>query len=162
MLLEAEFWVAVAFFVFMGIVWKVGGFGQLTKGLDSRAKRVRAELDEARRLREEAASVLADYKKRRSEAEKEAESIVAGAREEAGRIAEEGHARLNDFIARRTKSAETKIAQAELQATAQVRAAAADAAVKVSEVILRERMQGEAAQDLVRSSLGEVKVRLQA
>ncbi len=127
----------------MAVVWKVGGFDQITKGLDGRAKRVRHELDEARRLREEAAGVLADYKKRRTQAEQEAEAIVASAREEAQRIADEGHARLNDFIARRTRSAETKIAQAEVQATAQVRAAAADAAVKVSEVILRERMQGE-------------------
>ncbi|RZI55152.1 MAG: ATP F0F1 synthase subunit B, partial [Zymomonas sp.] len=75
---------------------------------------------------------------------------------------DEGHARLNEFIARRTKSAETKIAQAEVQATAQVRAAAADAAVKVSEVILRERLRGDAALSLVRSSLDGVKGRLQA
>jgi F-type H+-transporting ATPase subunit b len=162
MLLEAEFWVAVAFVLFMALVWKVGGFNQITNGLDGRAKRVRAELDEARRLREEAAGVLADYKKRRASAEAEAEAIVSGARAEAQRIADEGHARLNEFIARRTKSAETKIAQAEVQATAQVRAAAADAAVKVSEVILRERMQGEAAEGLVRQSLGEVRTRLRA
>ena len=162
MLLEAEFWVAVAFVIFMGIVWKVGGFGQMTTGLDGRAKRVRAELDEARRLREEAAGVLADYKSRRSDAEREAEAIVANARAEAERIAAESHERLNDFIARRTKSAENKIAQAEAQATAQVRAAAADTAVQVSEVILKERMQGDAAQDLVRLSLGEVRNRLRA
>ncbi|WP_191970676.1 ATP F0F1 synthase subunit B [Methylobacterium soli] len=161
-MLTAEFWVAVAFVIFMAIVWKVGGFGMMTKGLDGRAKRVRAELDEARRLREEAAAVLADYKRRRTEAEREAEAIVASARQEAERAAEEGHARMNEFLARRTKAAETKIAQAEAQATAQVRAAAADAAVKVSETILRERMQGEAAQDLVRLSLGEVRNRLRA
>ncbi len=160
MLMTAEFWVAVAFVVFMAIVWKVGGFGAMTKGLDGRAKRVRHELDEARRLREEAAAVLADYKRRQTEAEREAEAIVASAREEAERIAAEGHKRLDDFIARRTKAAETKIAQAEVQAAAQVRAAAAEAAVKVSETILRERMQGDAAQNLVRSSLGEVRNRL--
>ena len=160
MLMTAEFWVAVAFLIFFGIVWKVGGFATMTKGLDGRAKRVRHELDEAKRLREEAASVLADYKRRRTEAEREAEAIVAGAREEANRAAEEGHQRLNDFVARRTKAAETKIAQAEAQAEAQVRAAAADAAVRVSETILRERMQGEAAQGLIRSSLGEVRTRM--
>lgn len=162
MLLTAEFWVAVAFVAFLVIVWRVGGFSMMTNGLDSRAKRVRHELDEARRLREEAAAVLADYKRRRTEAEKEAEAIVAGAREEAERIADEGHQRLNDFVARRTKAAETKIAQAEAQAQARVRAAAADAAVQVSETILRERMQGEAAQSLIKTSLGEVKSRLRA
>ncbi|MGU3538505.1 F0F1 ATP synthase subunit B family protein [Methylobacterium sp. A54F] len=161
-MLTAEFWVAVAFVVFMAIVWKVGGFGMMTKGLDGRAKRVRHELDEARRLREEAAAVLADYKRRRTEAEREAEAIVAGAREEAERAAAEGHQRLNDFVARRTKAAETKIAQAEAQAQAQVRAAAAEAAVRVSETILRERMQGETAENLVRRSLGEVRTRLRA
>jgi len=162
MVMTAEFWVAVAFVVFAAIVWKVGGFGMMTKGLDGRAKRVRSELDEARRLREEAASVLADYKRRRTEAEREAEAIVAAAREEAERAAAEGHARLDDFVARRTRSAEAKIAQAEAQAAAQVRAAAADAAVKVSETILRERLQGDAATDLVKTSLGEVRTRLQA
>ena len=162
MLLTAEFWVAVAFVAFLVIVWRVGGFSMMTSGLDNRAKRVRHELDEARRLREEAAAVLADYKRRRTEAEREAEAIVAGARQDAERAAAEGQTRLNEFVARRTKSAEAKIAQAEATATAQVRAAAADAAVKVSEVILRERMQGDAAQDLVRRSLGEVRTRLQA
>lgn len=162
MLMTAEFWVAVAFVVFMAIVWKVGGFGIMTKGLDGRATRVRHELDDAKRLREEAAAVLADYKRRRTEAEREAETIVAGARAEAERAATEGHQRLEDFIARRTKAAETKIAQAEAKAQAEVRAAAADAAVKVSETILRERMQGDAAQALVRSSLGEVRTRMRA
>ena len=162
MLLEAEFWVLVAFVIFMGVAWKLGGFKAATDGLDGRAKRVRNELDEARRLREEAAAVLADYKRRSKEAEKEAEAIVASAHEEAERTAKEGQVRLEDYIARRTKSAEQKIAQAEAQAAAQVRAAAADAAVKVSETILRERMQGNAAQDLLKASLGEVKTRLGA
>ncbi|WP_200945635.1 ATP F0F1 synthase subunit B [Methylobacterium sp. Leaf456] len=161
-MLTAEFWVLVAFVAFLAIVWKVGGFDMMTGGLDTRAKRVRHELDEARRLREEAASVLDDYKRRRAQAEKDAEAIVAGAREEAERLNAEGHARLNEFVARRTKSAEAKIAQAEAQASAQVRAAAADAAVKVSETILKERLQGAAAQDLLRSSLGDVKTRLSA
>ncbi len=162
MLLTAEFWVLVAFVVFLALAAKAGAFGAMTKGLDDRAKRVRHELDEAKRLREEAAAVLADYKRRRSEAEREAEAIVASARQEAERAAAEGHQRLNDFVARRTKAAESKIAQAEAQAEAQVRAAAADAAVKVSETILRERMQGDAAQNLIRSSLGEVRTRLRA
>lgn len=162
MLLTAEFWVAVAFVVFMAIVWRVGGFGMLTKGLDGRAVRVRHELDEARRLREEAAAVLADYKRRRTEAEREADAIVANAKQEAERTAQEGHTRLEEFIARRTKSAEAKIAQAETQAQTQVRAAAADAAVRVSEAILREHLQGDAAQALVKSSLGEVRGRFQA
>lgn len=161
-MLDAEFWVAVGFVLFLAVAWKLGAFDATLTGLDGRAKRVRHELDEARRLREEAAAVLADYTRRRKEAEKEAETIVASAHEEAARASKEGQAKLEDYIARRTKAAEQKIAQAEAQAATQVRAAAADAAVKVSETILRERLQGNAAQDLLQSSLGEVKGRLRA
>jgi F-type H+-transporting ATPase subunit b len=162
MLFDAEFWVAVAFVVFCGIVWKVGGFRQITAGLDRRGIRVRHELDEARRLREEAGALLADYKRRRRDAEAEAEAIVASAKAEAERVANEAHARMTEFIARRTAAAEAKIAQAEAQAAADVRAAAADAAVRVSETILRERVTGDAGQDFVRRSLGEVRTRLRA
>lgn len=162
MLLEAEFWVAVAFVIFIAIAWKAGGLSAMTKGLDGRANRIRHELDEAKRLREEAAAVLADYKRRQVEAEKEAQAIVANAREEAQRAADEGQRKLDEFLARRTKAADTKIAQAEAQAEAQVRAAAAEAAVRVSETILRDRLQGDAAQGLIRSSLGEIRNRLRA
>lgn len=162
MFYEPEIWVAVSFLIFVGIALYAGAGRMLTGGLDDRAKRIRNELDEARRLRDEAASVLADYKRRRAEAEKEAEAIVASAREDAERTAAEAHTRMTDFVARRTAAAEAKIAQAEVQAAAQVRAAAADAAVRVSETILRERMTGDAAQDLVRRSLGDVRTRLRA
>ncbi len=162
MLLEAEFWVAVAFFIFMAIAWKAGAFSTMTKGLDGRANRIRHELDEAKRLREEAAAVLADYKRRQVEAEKEAQAIIASAREEAQRAADEGQRKLNEFLDRRTKAADVKIAQAEAQAEAQVRAAAAEAAVRVSETILKERLQGDSAQGLIRSSLGEIRTRLRA
>jgi F-type H+-transporting ATPase subunit b len=160
MLYEAEFWVAVAFVIFGAIVWKVGGFTALTQSLDARGKRVQAELDEAKRLRQEAAQVLADYRQRREEAEREAEAIVASAREEAERVARETHERMTDFVTRRTAAAEAKIAQAEVQATAQVRAAAAEAAVRVSETLLREQVRGETAQELLAKSLSDVKSKL--
>jgi F-type H+-transporting ATPase subunit b len=162
MLHEAEFWVGVAFVIFMAIAWKMGAFKSLLSGLDSRAKRIRAELDEARRLREEAAAVLADYQRRRSEAEREAEDLVASAREEAERIAREAHERMADFVTRRTAAAEAKIAQAEVQAQQQVRAAAADAAIRISEEVLREEMRAGAGQTLITSSLGEIRGKLNA
>ena len=162
MFLEAEFWVAVAFLVFCAIVWKVGGFRSITEGLDQRGKRIRAELDEAKRLREEAAKVLADYQQRRGEAEREAQDILAAAQDEARRTADEAHRRMQDFIERRTRAAEAKIAQAETAATAQVRAAAADAAIAVSETLLREKLAGDAAQDLVAKSLADVRRKLNA
>ena len=157
---EAEFWVAVSFLIFIAIIWKVGGFRTMTQGLDARSERIRAELDEARRLREEAAGVLASYKQRRTEAEREAEAIIAGAREEAERVSRETHERMQDFVARRTAAAEAKIAQAEAQATAQVREAAAEAAIRVSETILRERVTGETAQNLLSRSLADVRTKL--
>ena len=145
MFFEPEFWVLVSFIVFLAIVIWAGGLRAITEGLDSRGKRVQAELDEAKRLREEAARVLADYRKRREEAE---------------RVARETHERMTDFVARRTATAEAKIAQAEVQATAQVRAAAADAAVRVSETILREQVRGEKAQELLAKGLADVKTKL--
>lgn len=160
LLQDPEFWVAVAFLVFMVLIWRVGGFSSLGSGLDARGKRIQAELNEARRLREEAARVLADYTRRRQDAEREAQSIVATARDEAERVAREAHDRMTDFVTRRTAAAEAKIAQAEVQATQQVRAAAADAAVRVSETILREELGGEAGQAQVVKSLAEVRAKL--
>jgi F-type H+-transporting ATPase subunit b len=160
MFFTPEFWVLVAFVVFLGVVAWAGGFKALTDGLDSRGKRVRAELDEAKRLRDEAAAVLADYRRRREEAEREADAIIAGAREEAERAAKEVHERMTDFVARRTAAAEAKIAQAEGQAFAQVRAAAAEAAVRVSETILREEVKGEKGQELLARSLADVRAKL--
>jgi F-type H+-transporting ATPase subunit b len=160
MFFEAEFWVAVAFAIFAAILWKAGAFRQMTDALDQRGKRIQAELDEAKRLREEAAKVLAGYQTRRGEAEREAQDILAAAQDEARRTADEAHRRMQDFIERRTRAAEAKIAQAETQATAQVRAAAADAAIAVSETLLREKLAGDAAQDLVAKSLADVRRKL--
>jgi F-type H+-transporting ATPase subunit b len=160
MFFTPEFWVLVAFIVFLALVAWAGGLSALTEGLDARGKRVQAELDEAKRLRDEAAGVLADYRRRREEAEREADAIIAGAREEAERAAKEAHERMTDFVARRTAAAEAKIAQAEGQAFAQVRAAAAEAAVRVSETILREEVKGETGQQLLAQSLADVRAKL--
>lgn len=159
-MLEAEFWVLVAFVIFGAIVWYVGGFQQIIGAIDARGTRIRAELDEARRLREEAATVLADYKRRRAEAEREADGMVTAAREEAERIAREAHERMTDFVARRTAAAEAKIAQAEVQATQQVRAAAAEAAVRAAETILRDQVRGPSGEEFLTRSLGEVRGKL--
>src|SRR3954463_1471666 len=123
---EAEFWVAVAFVIFVGILIYVGVPKMLTNALDDRAKRVRAELDQARRLKEEAQKLLAEYKAKQRQADDEAAAIIAGAKAEAGRFAAEAKAKMEEFVARRAKMAEAKIAQAEAQAVADVRAAAAD------------------------------------
>ncbi|GGH12174.1 ATP synthase subunit b 1 [Alsobacter metallidurans] len=159
MLYDAEFWVAVAFFIFVGLVWKVGGFSALVSGLDKRGEKIRAELEDARILREEAQKVLADYQKKRQEAEAEAAEIIRTARLEAERLAADAQTKLADFVARRTRMAEQKIAQAEVSATAEVRAAAAEAAVKASEQILRKDV-ATSADALLAKGLAEVRSKL--
>jgi len=159
-MLEAEFWVAVAFVIFVGILIYVGVPKMLTNALDDRAKRVRAELDEARRLKEEAQKLLAEYQAKQRQADQEAVAIVEGAKAEAERIAAESKVKMEEFVARRTKMAETKIAQAEAQAVADVRAAAAEAAVAAAEKILTASVKGKVADDLLSRSIGDVKTKL--
>ena len=157
---EAEFWVAVAFVIFVGILIYVGVPKMLIDALDARAKRVQAELGEARRLKEEAQKLLAEYQGKQRQAETEAAAIIEGAKVEAERIAAEAHAKMEEFVVRRTKMAETKIAQAEAQAVADVRAAAAEAAVAAAEKILTESVKGKVADDLIARGISDVKAKL--
>jgi len=108
MFFEPEFWVAVAFVILMGLFAYLGVHRTVLQTLDRRSERIKAELDDARRLKEEAAKVLAEYEARRASAEREAEDIIANARAEAERITGEAKAKIEDFVARRTKTAEGK------------------------------------------------------
>jgi F-type H+-transporting ATPase subunit b len=157
---EPEFWVAVAFVILLGVFAYVGVFKTVVSTLDHRSARIKAELDDARRLKDEAAKVLAEYQTRRASAEREAEEIVTAARAEAERIATEAKAKMEDFIARRTKTAENKIALAEAQALADVRAAAADAAIQAASTILSHSVKGEVADDLLTKGISEVRQKL--
>lgn len=161
MLASAEFWVAVAFVIFWGVMFYYGVPGKLMDSLDKRGKRISDELAEAKRLRQDAEALLKEFEKKRGAAEREAAEIVSLAREEAERLAGEAQVKLADFVKRRTASAEAKIAQAETQATAEVRAAAVDAAVKASERVLRDELKGPAASSLLERSLGDVRTKLQ-
>ena len=157
---EAEFWVAVGFVIFIGVLVYVGVPKMLLGALDERGKRVQAELDEARRLKEEAQKLLAEYKAKQRQADEEAAAIIEGAKAEAERIAAESKSKMEEFVARRTKMAETKIAQAEAQAVAEVRAAAAEAAVSAAEKILSESVKGKVADDLIARGISDVKAKL--
>jgi F-type H+-transporting ATPase subunit b len=159
-LLEAEFWVAVAFVIFLAVLWRLGVHRKAIQSLDQRANRIAAELDDARKLREEAQAILAESEKKRREAEREAQEIIAGAREEAERVAAEAKTKAEEFVARRTQIAQQKIAQAESQAVAEVRAAAAEAAVAASERILGQTVQGKVADDLIGQGIRDVKAKL--
>jgi F-type H+-transporting ATPase subunit b len=157
---EAEFWVAVAFFVFVAFLGYLGAHRMILASLDQRRDKIKSELDEARRLREDAEKLLAEYRRRQQDAESEARTIISSAQAEAERIADEAHARLEELIARRTAIAQTKIAQAEAQALADVRAAAADAAVAAAEKILRETAKGKVADALLAKGIEDVKAKL--
>jgi F-type H+-transporting ATPase subunit b len=157
---EPETWVAIAFLIFVGIVIRLGAPQVLFKALDDRSIRIKAELDEALKLRQEAEGVLAEYRRRQGEAEHTAESIVLNARVEADRLAAEAKVKIEEFIARRTKMAETKIAQAEAQALADVRAAAADLAIAAAEAILVKTTHGAAAEALLTQGIGDLKAKL--
>ena len=160
MLGMAEFWVAVAFVAFLAILvyYKVPKL--LAKALDERAEAIRKELDEARRLREEAQALLADYQKRHRNVGQEAEAIVDLARREAEAFAQETRASLKETLERRTKLAEDKIARAEAQAVDEVRASAIDVAVAAAERILREKMAGSGGAALIDQSIRDLKGRL--
>ena len=160
MFTEPEFWVAVAFVILMALFAYLGIHRTLLKALDHRGERIKAELDDARRLKEEAAKLLAEYKTKRASAEREADEIIANARAEAERIATEAKAKMEDFVVRRTKTAESKIALAEAQALADVRAAAADAAVSAASTILLQSVKGPVADDLVTKGIAEVRAKL--
>ena len=159
-MLDAEFWVAVSFFIFIGILVYVGVHKKIAEALDHRRDRIKAELDEARRLREEAQALLAHYRQKQKEAEGEAAAILTSAKADAERMTIEAEAKMSEFVARSTKMAEAKIAQAESQALADVRAAAADAAVTAAERILKDTAKGNLADDLLASGIEDVKNKL--
>ena len=156
-MIEAEAWVAVAFVLFLGILVYVGAHRRVIDGIDQRQARIKAELEEARRLREEAQALLVEYQRKRHDADREAEAIIATANAEAERLAAEGKTRLEDFVARRTKMAETKIAQAEARALADVRSSAADAAVAAAEKILSTTAKGKIADDLLARGIADLR-----
>ena len=160
MFYEPETWVAIAFVVLLVLFAYLGIHRTVLKALDHRSDRIKAELDDARRLKEEAAALLAEYKAKRGTAEREANEIISNAKAEAERIAAEAKTKMEDFVTRRTKTAESKIALAEAQAVADVRAAAANAAVTAATTILSQSVKGSVADDLLAKGIAEVRAKL--
>jgi F-type H+-transporting ATPase subunit b len=160
LIFDPETWVAVAFVIFIAILARLGVMRMIGKTLDERGARIKTEIDEATRLRKEAEAVLMQYQRKQKEAEAEAKAIIVSARAEAERLAAEAKVKVEDFIARRTKMAETKIGQAEVQALADVRAAAADAAVTAAERILVDTTRGHAAEALIEQGIRDLKGKL--
>lgn len=158
---DEEFVVALGFAIFVGLIFYLGIHRKINSALDGRAARISAELAEAARLRAEAKAVLASFELRRTEAQAEAEAVVAQAHAEAERIASEARARMTEFLNRRTKQAEEKISMAEIQAVAEVRAAAAEAATKAAEIVLRGEAQGAFGAELISKGIADLKTMFQ-
>jgi F-type H+-transporting ATPase subunit b len=112
MLMEAEFWVTVAFFIFVAVLIYMGAHQKLVRGLDNQRQRIKSELDGARALRDDAQALLAEYHRKQREAETEAQAIIAGAQAEAERIAAVSKAKMAELVSNRTAFAQAKIAQA--------------------------------------------------
>lgn len=156
----ATFWVFLALVVFIGILIYMKIPAMLTAALDKRTEKIRADLAEARRIREEAQALLGEYERRRGEAEAEAQEIIAQARREAEVLAKEAHARIEDYVVRRTKAVETRIAQAEQQAVAEVRSRAIDVATAAASRILAKEVKGGKGDELVERSIEAVRKNL--
>lgn len=155
----ASIWATIALVIFIGLVLYLGVHKAIAKMLDDRIKKIEVDLAEAEQLRKEAKALLDDYARRREEAEKEAQSIVDAAREEAFRLTAEAKESLEAMVARREKAVNDKIAQAEAQAVAEVRARSADLAVEAARVVLTRQMatKGNA---LVEQSIKDVAAKL--
>ena len=158
--MDATFWALIALVLFLAIlIWKKVP-GLLGSKLDERAAAIAGELDEAKRLREEAQELLAEYEKKRAEAEAEADMIVAQAKREAEIYGKESRRKMSEQIDRRTRLAEQKIAQAEVAAIKDVRAAATDLAIEATARILATDAKGATGANLIDQSIASVRKQL--
>lgn len=159
LLYDPTFWVAVSFVIFVALVAKPIARGVLG-GLDAHAEKIRAQLDEARELHEEAQKTLAEYKRKQRDAVKDAEAIVSHAKEEAERMRVRADERLQDSIARREQAAKEKIAQAEAAALKQVRGEAVDIAIAAAAKLIEDKLDGKQADALAKQAIDDLPNRL--
>jgi F-type H+-transporting ATPase subunit b len=150
-----EAWVAAAFLIFVALTAKPIGRA-IAKGLDGRAAKIKAQLDEARALRDEAERLLAEHQRKQIAAVKEVETILARAREEAERVRRESTANLEAAFARREKMAIDKIAQAEAQAVTDVRNQAVDIAMAAAAKLLKQSIDSGKGDELIDSAIKEL------
>ncbi len=158
--MDATFWALVGLIIFLGIIAYVKVPAMIAGALDKRADQIRNELEEAKKLREEAQQLLAEYQRKRKEAESEAESILSAAEREATLLRADAKAKTEEYVTRRTAMAEQKIRQAEADAINEVRASAVDLAIVAAERLIAAKVDSKASGELFKSSLGELKTQL--
>jgi F-type H+-transporting ATPase subunit b len=156
---DPEFWVLVAAAIFVAVVWKPVR-KSLIGTLDERAARIRAELDEAKKLRDEAEQLLAQYQQKEREAAAEAAAIIAHAVEEAERIAAQSARDLDQALARRQRLAEERIAQAEMKALDEIRAVAVDVAIGAAREVIQSQIDDERGGALLDAAIAALPQRL--
>lgn len=159
MAFDNTFYATVALVIFIGLALYFGIHTIIAKMLDKQIQKIADDLAEAKKLREEAAALLVEYEQKRQAAEGEAEGIIAAAKEEATRLTAEAQASLADLVTRRTKAVEDKIAQAEAQAVAEVRARSADVAIEAARLVLTDEMNRKGGQ-VVDNAIADVSNRL--
>ena len=157
---EGEFWVAVGFVLVIALLLWKGVPAMVGKMLDERAAVIAGELNEARRLREEALALLQDYQKRAAGAEAEAQGIITDARAQAERYGAESRANLKSQIERRAQTAQDKISQAEAAAMNEIRALAANAAAGAADRLIAARMDDKRAAALIEGSVKDLGAKL--
>ncbi len=156
----ATVWVLLGLVVFIAVLVYMKVPSMLAAALDKRSAKIREELEEARKLRDEAEALLAEYKRKTGDADAEAGEIIAQARREAEALSAEAKTRIEDYVARRTRTVEQRIAQAETQAVAEVKSRAIDVAAAAAGRILAERAKGKAGEELVERSIDAVRKNL--
>ncbi len=161
LLTDAHFWVGIAFVVFLVILVAAGVHKFAWKALGDAGEKVRAQLDEANQLREEAQALLARIQADREASEKLSAEILANAEEQAKRMQVEAQERLAEQIERRGQLAERRIATAEAQAAAEVKAAAGELAAKMAEQVLAARIAGAKSDPLIDAAIGQMSGKLQ-
>ncbi|VAW16625.1 hypothetical protein MNBD_ALPHA12-238 [hydrothermal vent metagenome] len=157
--IDNTFWASIGYFIFFGILIYIKLPKILMAVLDGRIGKIQKDLDEAKKLREDAQALLAEYERKRKDAQAEAEDIITAAKEEADRMARDAKEALQDMIERRTKSVKEKISQAEAQALAEVRARSAEVAIDAAKVLLTSQMQ-EKGDVLIENAIKDVGARL--
>lgn len=157
---DNTFFAFLALIMFLGIVFYAGAHKKAGAALDARANQISKDIADARKLREDAEALLAEYKQKKLDAEKEAAGIIAQAKADAAVYAEDAKKKLADSLTRRTRQAENKIAQAEAAAIKDVRAAATDLAIRTASSIISEGAKGKGGESLIAESIAAVKSRL--
>ena len=160
MAFDATFFAFVGLLLFFALIVSLKVPGMMAKALDERAEKISNELAEAKRLREEAQHLLAEYQRKRKDAEAEAASIVAAAEREAEMLTAEAKQKTEEYVTRRNALSEQKIKQAEADAINAVRSAAVDLAIAAAERVLASKTDAATGKALFDNAIGEVKARL--